>query len=370
MIHDPFKALYIHIPFCVRRCNYCDFTTQAIAQDAPAIDSYVESLITALRRASKEEELGAIETVYLGGGTPSYLGSRRLSSLLYALSVSMHLTPEVECTLEANPESVNDRLVKDLWALGVNRISLGVQSFDNEVLELLGRAHNADQARRAIAIIQERFKNISIDLMAGIPGQTMESFEASVATAIEAQVTHVSIYPLSIEPDTPFARAVSAHEMADIDEDIQASMMERAATLLEDAGFHRYEVASYAKPGFECRHNKAYWSGVPYLGIGTAAATMMQNSERRLRLTNGVVTDDLNPAQMLAEDLMLAMRMTEGLSQERAIQAAELLPETPDVFKELLALGLVTEQEGRLKPTELGWLYGNELYGRLLDLAP
>ena len=149
MAYDPYKALYLHIPFCVKRCGYCDFATSAVERDSPIIDEYVESLVMDIRRASREGKLGAIETVYLGGGTPSYIGMRRLSMLLYALSMSMHLEPEVECTMEANPESLTAPMVRDIWALGVNRLSLGVQSFDDEVLRILGRAHDAEAARAA-----------------------------------------------------------------------------------------------------------------------------------------------------------------------------------------------------------------------------
>ena len=147
MAYDPYKALYLHIPFCVKRCGYCDFATSAVERDSPIIDEYVESLVMDIRRASREGKLGAIETVYLGGGTPSYIGMRRLSMLLYALSMSMHLEPEVECTMEANPESLTAPMVRDIWALGVNRLSLGVQSFDDEVLSILGRAASASWAR-------------------------------------------------------------------------------------------------------------------------------------------------------------------------------------------------------------------------------
>lgn len=370
MPHDPYRALYLHLPFCVRRCGYCDFATSAVERDSPAIDEYVEGLVLQIRRKAREGELAAVETVYLGGGTPSHVGARRLSSLLYALSLSMRLEPDVECTMEANPESLEARLVRDVWALGVDRLSLGVQSFDDDVLRILGRAHDAEGARRAISAAQERFENVSVDLMCGIPGQSAASFEASVREAVERGVTHVSVYPLIVEPGTAFDRAVLRGEMAEPDDDAEAEAMEAARSVLEGAGFHRYEVASYARPGFECRHNTAYWTGVPYLGLGRAAATMTQNAERRMRVTDGQVTDDLDPRQMAAEDLMLGMRLAAGVSDESVTRAAALIPEVPDAFRELEALGLVRHAEGRWRPTDRGWLCGNELYGRLLDLAP
>lgn len=370
MPYDPYKALYLHIPFCVKRCGYCDFATRAVERDSPVIDEYVESLVLDIRRASREGKLGALETVYLGGGTPSYIGMKRLSSLLYALAMSMHLEPEVECTMEANPESLTEAMVRDIWALGVNRLSLGVQSFDDEVLSILGRAHDADAARAAVAAAQTRFENVSVDLMCGIPGQSAASFRRSVKEAVALGVKHVSVYPLTIEPGTPFDRAVLRGEMPEPDDDVEAEAMEAAREVLEYAGFHRYEVASYAQPGFESRHNTAYWTGKPYLGLGASAVTMTQNNERRMRVQDGQVIDDLDERQMAAEDLMLGMRMAQGISDEQVQQVAKLLTATTDTFAELANLGLAIHEDGRWKPTDQGWLCGNELYGRLLDLAP
>lgn len=369
MPHDPYRALYVHIPFCVRRCAYCDFDASAVPADSPEIDAYFEGLVERIRRASKEGELAAIETVYLGGGTPTHAGLSRISSLLYALSLSMNLTTDVECTMEANPESLTDRIVKDAYALGVNRLSLGVQSFDDSVLRTLGRAHDACTALNAIQIARERFENVSVDIMCGIPGQTDESLAETVEQAIEAGVTHVSVYPLTIEPFTPFYAMVKKGALPEPDDDVEARHMECARDILRAHGFSRYEVASYARPGYECKHNIAYWTGVPYLGIGRSAATMTQNDQRRMRVQNGEVTDDLNPAQMLAEDLMLGMRMSRGVSVDAVERALSLLPQARAVFEDLAERGLVYLDEGRFKPTETGWLCGNELYGDIFDLA-
>ncbi|MBO4352261.1 MAG: radical SAM family heme chaperone HemW, partial [Eggerthellaceae bacterium] len=266
MPHDPYKALYLHIPFCVKRCGYCDFATKAIDRDDEEIDRYVEQLVLDIRRYSKQDELGQIESVYIGGGTPSHIGLRRLSSLLYALSVSVDLTREgLEFTMEANPESLDANMVRDIWALGVNRLSIGVQSFDDEVLQILGRAHDAREARDAVRMAHERFDNVSIDLMCGIPGQSLESFESSLEEAVDLGVKHVSVYPLTIESFTKFEELVIAGEMEEPDDDVEAEHMEAAERLLAQAGFMRYEVANYAIPGFESKHNSSYWTGVPYI---------------------------------------------------------------------------------------------------------
>lgn len=369
-MYDPYKALYIHIPFCKKRCAYCDFVTCAVAQDDPAIREYIEGLILDIRRASREEKLGSLETVYIGGGTPSHIGQGQLSNLLYTLSTSMHLTPEVECTMEANPESVTEPLIKDIWALGVNRLSIGVQSFNDEVLHTLGRVHSADDARRAIKTAQSRFENVSIDLMCGIPGQSFVDFEESLREAIELGVKHVSVYPLTVEEGTELEKRIEKGELKEYDQDEQALMMQMAASILEPAGLARYEVASYARPGFQCRHNITYWTGKPYLGIGTSAVTMTQNDARRMRVQDGEVLEELDRRQMKAEDLMMAMRMSAGVSEGEVNEAALLLPKALLTFRELVQAGFVERIDGRYVPTLAGWLCGNELYGKIFELAP
>ena len=370
MSYEPYRALYLHIPFCVSRCAYCDFTTHAIAQDDVRIDEYLEWLITEIRRASHAGHLCEIETAYIGGGTPTYLGHARLTSLLYALSVSVDLSRDgFELSIEANPESLDEQLVKDMWALGVNRLSLGVQSFDDTILHLLGRAHTADDARDAIRAAHPRFENVSIDLICGIPGQSEESFCATLDEALALGVTHISVYPLTIEPHTPLYRAVLEGSFQEPDDDMQASHMKRADEILSGAGFTRYEIASYARPGFECKHNISYWTGVPYKGIGESATTMTQNSERRMRMTDNNVDDDLSREELEAEDIMLGMRLACGVDDERIARAVPYVPKLPQTLDALEEEGYLEHVDKRWRPTEQGWLCGNELFARLIDLA-
>lgn len=366
---DPYRALYIHVPFCAKRCNYCDFTTEAIAADDERLDAYTEELIAQIRHYSNQDLLGSIETVYFGGGTPSYLGNKRLSSLVYALSISMHLTPEVECTLEANPESLTEAMVKDLYALGVTRLSLGVQSFNDDLLRMLGRIHDADRARQAIRTAQLRFENVSIDLMCGLPGQTRGSFLKDLEEAVSLGVSHISIYPLTIEDGTPFASLVEKGRLS-VDDDLGAELMDVAASYLGAQGFVRYEVASYARKGFESRHNQAYWTAKPYLGIGRGAVGMRQNDLCRERFDETGVIETLDPFQMAAEDMMLSMRMSKGVADDEVAIAALLLPDLPRTLASLERDGYIAHVHECWKPTHKGWLFGNHLYGSLLDLAP
>lgn len=368
-MHDPYRALYLHLPFCKQRCRYCDFTAKA-TDDADEMSSYVDELVLSIRRASKAGELGGIETIYLGGGTPSHIGAGNLSKLLYALSTSVNMVEGVECTMEANPESLTLPMIRDIWALGVNRLSIGVQSFDDALLATLGRVHDGSAAREAIALAHDRFDNVSVDLMCGIPGQTREGFIEDLRAATTLGVSHVSVYPLTIERGTMLDTMLLRGMVDDVDEDLQADMMEDASAFLSEKGYSRYEVASYARPGCECRHNIAYWTGKPYLGFGTSAVTMTQNGSRRMRKQDGTVTDDLDRAQMRAEDLMLGMRMACGVSVDRVADARDDLPAVDEAFRKLEAAGLVFCSEGRYRPTEKGWLCGNELYGELIDLAP
>ena len=365
---EPYGALYIHVPFCKRRCLYCDFATEAVEQDSPALRSYTDEMILAIRRAAKQELLGQVRTVYMGGGTPSFLGQKYLTELFYTLSLSMHLTDEVECTMEANPDSLNAPLVRDLWALGVNRLSIGVQSFNEDELLALGRIHNACQAREAVEAAHERFENVSIDLMCVIPQQTLDSFEQSLRSALELGVVHISVYPLTIEEATPFGRMLDAGDLEDVNSDFQADCMELAERVLGEAGFARYEVASYARPGFECRNNRAYWTGVPYLGLGRGAVSMKQNAQERVRFDSQGEIERLNAAQMLAEDLMLGMRMTCGVGPELLEQARHVFPAFDTTLEELITQELVAWEGERLVPTKRGWLCGNELYGAFLNL--
>lgn len=369
-MHDPYKALYLHVPFCKRRCLYCDFSTRAVAPDSPEIRSYAERMVLAIRKAGREGDLARIETVYIGGGTPTYIGHAALTEILYTLSLSMHLTPDVECSMEANPDSLTESMVKDAWALGVNRLSIGVQSFDDRVLRVLGRVHDAEAARRAVRAAHKRFENVSVDLMCGIPGQTVDMLRQSICEALDLGVSHISIYPLAIEDGTPFDKMIASGELPGVDDDDEAAFMRAAADILEAVGMPRYEVASYAKPGFECRHNEAYWTGVPYLGLGPSAVTMAQCEGHRLRTRDGEIIDDLDPVQTCAEDAFLKMRMSRGLSDEEVAQSIGLLPDMPNALQKLASEGMVVHDRGRWRPTERGWLCGNVLYGALYDLAP
>lgn len=394
------RALYLHVPFCVRRCRYCDFSTAATRHGDALMGSYggaLERLVGEARELGLFDEL---KTAYVGGGTPTMLGAEALASLVRGVGATSELS------FEANPESLTDEVLVAVREAGATRVSIGVQSFNDRELRGLGRVHNAELARERVAAAVASGLRVSLDLMCGIPYQTRQSWERSLAVAAALGVGHVSCYPLMIEPGTPMERMCEAGELPWPSDDTEADDMEAAERVLGAAGLARYEVASYARPGERCRHNVAYWTGVEYLGLGTAAATMLGRasyerlcravpslpapspSTERLRLTvtsgawdvaatsslAGLAFDveQLSARESACEDLMLAARMTDGISPELIACVRSLVGDgrVDDTVSGLLDKGLLAEGAGGLLvPTHSGWLLGNELYGPLWDLA-
>lgn len=413
-VPDGIEALYLHIPFCRSRCRYCAFETSARDADDPIMDTYTEKMGSILRRASKAGLLTGVKTIYLGGGTPSYLGRRRLGNLLYLISLYIDLSSVTEFSMEANPDSFDERMLRDVWALGVDRYSIGAQSFDDEVLRGLGRAHDAKSIRETLDVLCERGANTSIDLMCGVPGQDMASWMATLQTAMEYDVSHMSVYPLTIEEGTPFSKAVESGAMKLPDDDLQADMMLMARDALEEHGIQRYEVANYAQPGFESRHNLAYWTDRPYLGIGSSAASMTSPTTFGRLVEEGVLeeagagynhgdampddkpalvrfacgrspeefassqtmeveTERLDDRAALCERCMLELRLARGIDTETVVRRVEACPPLADAFDELIGEGLLEEKviggRNRLCCSDRGWLLGNLVFSRVWSCA-
>ncbi|WP_102337514.1 radical SAM family heme chaperone HemW [Collinsella provencensis] len=390
MNETSYQALYLHIPFCRSKCAYCDFDSRAFAPcelDA-ALDAYCVQLEGLLDKHGKAGELDQVATVYIGGGTPSIMGER-LPRLVRR--VCAYCNP-VEFTCEANPESFTPRQARELRDAGVTRISLGIQSLNAVELKILGRIHSAEEALEALELAKRNGFSTSCDLMCALPGQTYESWRTTLARIIAAAPDHVSVYPLQVEGGTPLARLEEAGKIDIPDEDFQALCMEEAAKQLRAAGYARYEVASYAKPGHRCQHNIAYWTGKPYLGLGRSASSMRHVASER---TNDVSEDGahrpfvrerftqlddagtrfdreiLMPREAYAEDLMLACRMTDGIPRNLLERAEAYIPsaELKAACARAVALELATWRNELLCPTQQGWLCGNELYGLFWDLA-
>lgn len=399
-------ALYVHVPFCAQKCRYCDFDSRSFAPCdlGAALDAYFEQLHARLDAFGDAGAFAQVRTVYVGGGTPSLAGERLVE---LARRISAWCKP-VEFTCEANPESLTAELATTLAEAGVTRISLGVQTLDNTELAVIGRIHNAERALEAIATVKDVGLDVSCDLMCGLPGQTMSSWQYTLNGVLAAAPHHVSVYPLTLEEGTPLYRMACRDESLEPDEDFQAACMDVARERLSSAGYHPYEVASYALDGHECAHNIAYWTGRGYLGLGRSAAGMLdaEDFDRLAGLFPGVASrgdfyrerlvqrnDDatafeaeyLTRREAAAEDLMLACRMTRGVASDLLVRAARVIPadELTAACDRALELGLAAwvPEHGdthagpiasddviagltcaRLAPTHLGWLDGNVLF--------
>jgi len=258
----PPLALYVHIPWCVRKCPYCDFNSHEAKDDVPE-DAYVEALVRDLEQALPAIWGRRVTSIFFGGGTPSLFSARAIDALLSAFRARLAFAPECEITLEANPGTFEAEKFRDFRSAGVNRLSVGIQSFDAGQLKALGRIHDDAEARRAVDIALERFDNVNLDLMYALPGQTLDRAEADLRTAVSFGAPHLSFYHLTIEPNTLFHR----HPPSVPDDDAAAAMQEMIESRLADAGYVHYETSAYARPGRECRHNLNYWRFGDYLAL-------------------------------------------------------------------------------------------------------
>lgn len=379
------QHLYVHVPLCRSRCSYCDFYS-SVVDGGPEPAAVVEHTVALLRGwLAPDVRWSALKTLYIGGGTPTVLGPH-LVQLVRSITELIPLANGAEVTVEANPESFTPKLAAALAAAGVTRVSVGVQSLDDDVLTRLGRTHDTATALSALAHGIDAGLDVSADLICGVPGVDAEEWERSLRAVVDAGVSHVSVYPLTVEPGTPLARAIASGEAEPPDEDALVDGMTAAAEVLGSCGFERYEVANYARPGHRSAHNSAYWTGQPYIGVGGGAHGMVNARQARVL---GLAPDEggdvgrarysyaahvlpgeqlqplssieqLTVAEAAREDAMLGMRMTDGIDDALAARAA-VVP----ALESLVADGLVTHTEGRWRPTERGWLFGNVVFSRI-----
>jgi oxygen-independent coproporphyrinogen-3 oxidase len=322
-------GIYVHIPFCKKRCSYCDF------HFSTTFSSYRGKLIEAIclelemRKAELQEK--SVETVYFGGGTPSLLESDEIKAIMDALQVNYLISSDTECTLEANPDDITTSGVKAWMQAGINRLSLGVQSFDDAELGWMNRAHAASQSLQSIDEIQEAgMQNFSVDLIFGSPLQSQDSLEKNTQLITSKKIKHISCYALTVEPRTVLFQQVKKGQTADTNPEQQANDFLFLMNYLQDAGYEHYEISNYALPGYRSKHNSSYWQGLPYLGLGPSAHGYDGINKRRWNIANNssyihellnnrlpFEEETLEPVQQLNEYIMTALRTAEGISLER-----------------------------------------------------
>lgn len=351
------RHIYVHIPFCARICPYCAFYKDLL--DRTQTGRFCEAILRELERHATTFRIAA-STIYFGGGTPTALTTAQLDLLLGAFREHLDLSELTEWTMEANPGSVSPRKAALMRKLGVNRISLGVQSLDDGLLRLLGREHNAAQAEQSFLILRNAgFSNINVDLMFGLPGQTIAQWRSTLEKTIALRPEHISAYCLTYEEDTDFFLRHTRGEFRE-DSDSDAEFFETAMSILQEAGYEHYETSNYARPGFASVHNRAYWLGEDYLGIGPSAFSTTglrrwQNicdyrayADRVLSGQSSIgATENLTPEMKRAERIALTLRTRDGVS-------SALLEGQHQRIEEFIALGLLRKSHGQFTLTRKG----------------
>ncbi len=376
---SPPLALYVHVPWCVRKCPYCDFNSHEAGATIPERD-YVDALIADLQSALPLIWGRPVVSVFFGGGTPSLMSPAAIDELLAAFRALAMLSPEAEITLEANPGTVEAEKFAGFRAAGVNRLSLGIQSFNDAHLKALGRIHGSAEARRAAQLAGEHFESFNLDLMYGLPGQTLEQALADVDAALAFAPPHLSCYQLTLEPNTRFAAFPPELPESDLCADMQEAIEARLAA----AGYANYETSAFARPGRQCRHNLNYWHFGDYLGIGAGAHSKLTLHDRVLRqmrwkhpnayLENVRAGNPLQESREIAarelpfEFLMNALRLADGFppalfESRTARPLGAVLPK----LREAEAAGLLAIGPERIAPTLKGRRFLNVLLERFLD---
>ncbi len=368
------NSLYIHIPFCIRKCIYCDFLS--IRYDDNTAEEYVAALINEL--AIRKDSAGEIKTIYIGGGTPTTLSAHELTRLIQGLGTSYAVSPDAEITIEANPGTVDRDKVAALADAGVNRMSLGIQSFIDRELQLLERIHNSDDAVKAIDIVRSSgISNLSIDLIYGIPNQSLNDWEVNLSRATAISPEHISAYELTQEKNTRLDELISQGTLEKPDEETIINMYFNTIDRFKKTGYQHYEISNYSKPGFECRHNLNYWNRGEYIGIGAGAHSFI--GDRRIKNTNDIekyikslnnkllaVEEDteISCEDALKEFIFLGLRKTEGLNIKEFME--DLCLDLEPAAQELIAIGLLESSGGRLRLTRKGIIVSNMVITELM----
>jgi oxygen-independent coproporphyrinogen-3 oxidase len=383
-VKAPPLSLYVHLPWCVRKCPYCDFNSHAAKGGAPT-DRYVDALLADLDQEALRAGGREIETVFLGGGTPSLFAPPEISRLIEGIDVRLRLAPGAEITMEANPGTVECGSPAGYRAAGINRVSIGAQSFDDTLLQRLGRVHSSEDIRSSVdGFVAAGFDTLNLDLMHGLPGQTTAMAVADVLAATELGAPHISWYQLTLEPNTVFH---SRPPVGLPDEEAAWSIQEAGAAALAEAGFEQYEVSAWARPGHRCRHNLNYWQFGDYLAVGAGAHGKITTDDRVVRfrkpanpaeymqtMESGgapIPAEVPTDAELVFEFMLNALRLVGGFRETvfeaRTGLAAGVLRESA---AHAVEKGLIQRSpEGLWRPTSLGVRFLNDLQAEFLPAA-
>lgn len=366
--------LYIHIPFCVKKCAYCDFLSGP--SDEESREKYIELLCAEIDACKGKVEEYQISTVFFGGGTPSVLRGNQIEKIMSKLREVFVFAKDAEISMEMNPGTVTEEKLAAYKKAGINRLSIGLQSVHDEELKMLGRIHTYDEFIHSYEMARETgFENINIDLISAIPGQTVESWAETLQTIVDLQPEHISAYSLIIEEGTPFYEKYGEGSGADLlpSEDDEREMYWQTRQILHEAGYERYEISNYAKAERECRHNIGYWERTPYLGFGIGAASLFEETryanpsnieEYRMSFDEKFKAEKLSAEERMEEFMFLGLRMMKGISKERfsmefGVNIEEVYGEQIEKLKKL---ELLKENGDRIYLTEKGIDISNSVF--------
>ncbi len=368
-------GLYIHVPFCAAKCNYCDF--YSLVYDRKCTETYLESLMKEIKLYEKNIEEKEVRTIYIGGGTPSLLTPDQIGTILAGVDSFFSLNSDCEITMEANPSSLTPGKIKGYNGQGINRLSLGIQSLNDSELALLGRLHDRERAVSVIEAVARTFTNFNLDLIFALPGQRMADWLETLAGVLTFEPPHLSLYNLEIEPETPLGKRLQAGDITEIDEELDAAMYLKAIKLLDDAGYRHYEISNFALPGRESLHNIIYWKYQPYLGLGPAAHSftgstrfynISSNSEyfskleqNRLPVAEQI---DLTAAEQMAEMIFMGLRLLSGVKKQEfyrrfGVGIDEIYS---NQIEDLCCQGLLIDKDDRIRFSKRGLLLGNRVF--------
>jgi oxygen-independent coproporphyrinogen III oxidase len=372
--------LYIHIPFCLSKCAYCSFVS------FPGMDHlfgrYIKALGEEMRMLTSEYERSPLETIFLGGGTPSLLSSENISCLFQCCQDQFEIDKQAEISMEVNPKTIDFMKMLSFKECGINRVSIGVQSFIDNELQRLERMHNAQEAWDGVEVVSNSgISNINIDLISGIPGQSVASWRWNLQSAIALNPKHLSLYQLSIEEKTGFNKQFARGILVLPDEGEIAEMDEATSDLCESAGFGQYEISNYAKPGFECRHNINYWHNEEYFGVGAGAVRYLAG-ERIKNIEDPLIycekiergesavqeSESLDPEASFRESVVMGLRMVKGVSSERLMSryGIDLQLYYGETLQKLLELSLLEFQKPYLRLTAKGRALANRVMAEMV----
>jgi len=373
-------SAYIHIPFCEHICYYCDFN-KVFLKGQP-IESYVDLLLREIELTMKSAKVQTIETIYIGGGTPTSLSAKQLEKLLKGIRILLSFVEGNEFTIEVNPGDVTAEKLSVIKEYGINRISLGVQTFDNELLRKIGRQHTAKDVIQTLDTLQRKgFENISLDLIYALPDQTIENFKETLKMALSFSLPHYSLYSLILEDHTIFMNRVKTDRLKLPNEDLAADMFEMAMYYMRESGLKQYEIANFATPGFESKHNLKYWNNEHYYGFGAGAAGYIGNlryknhgpiqhylnSLKKLKLPI-IERKNLSLQNQMEEEMFLGLRKTCGVSKQRFLKKFGISFEEiyGKVSKQLIKQGLLCDNGENIALSKQGILVGDIVFEKFL----